>query len=177
MKRSLRTQFATSCLESSRRSRSLRNDESGDSLIEFAVSISVLLMMVFGIMGFSLALYADHFVALAAPEAARYAAVRGSTWYSACTSATAISCIATAASVQSYVTSITPGGVKAANTTVLTSWPGVTPAGGACYASAGNNSPGCTVKVTVTYSFKFLLPFLPTGTRTFSSSSSLPISQ
>jgi Flp pilus assembly protein TadG len=153
------------------------NGEAGSSLIEFALSISLLLTVVFGIMGLSLAAYADHFVALAAQAATRYAAVRGSTWTGTCASATAASCIATTGTVQSYVQSITPGGVTYSNVTVQTTWPGTTPAGAPCFEVSGANSPGCMVKVTVKYSFSFLLPFMPTGVMNLSSTGALPIAQ
>src|ERR1700709_2234870 len=39
--------------------RSFLKDENGSELLEFALSVSVLLMVVFGIMGFSLAVYAQ----------------------------------------------------------------------------------------------------------------------
>ena len=157
--------------------RALLTCEAGSSMVEFALSISLLLTVVFGIIGFSLATYADHFVALAAQAATRYAAVRGSSWSSTCASATATGCIANAASVQSYVQSITPGGVSNRNVSVQTIWPGNTPAGGPCFAVAGNNSPGCMVKVTVRYAFSFSLPFLPTNAVTLTSTGGLPIAQ
>ena len=62
--------------------RAFRLGESGSSLIEFALSVSLLMMVVFGIMGLSLAAFSDHFVAIAAQAATRYASVRGSTWFS-----------------------------------------------------------------------------------------------
>jgi Flp pilus assembly protein TadG len=53
-------------------------DETGSSLVEFALSSTVLLMAIFGVLDCSCALYADHYVANAAREATRYAMVRGS---------------------------------------------------------------------------------------------------
>jgi Flp pilus assembly protein TadG len=157
---------------------SFLRDEDGSELVEFALSVSLLLMVMIGIMGFSLAVYAQHFVALAAQSGTRYASVRGASWPSACTSATATSCITNAAMVQSYVQSIAPGGVTNSKLIVQTTWPATTPAGGACFIVAGNsNSPGCMVKVTVKYPFSFLLPFLPTNVMNFTSTGALPIAQ
>ena len=152
-------------------------DEAGSSMIEFALSASLLMMLVFGIMGMSLAAYTDHFVAIAAQAATRYASVRGSTWASACGTATATSCTATASSVKNYVQSITPGGVSYSDVTVQATWPGTTPAGKACFAVSGSNSPGCMVQVKISYSFSFLLPFLPDNAITLTSTGALPITQ
>ncbi len=157
--------------------RAFRLGESGSSLIEFALSVSLLMMVVFGIMGLSLAAFSDHFVAIAAQAATRYASVRGSTWSSTCASASATGCVTTAGLVQSYVQSLAPAGINTGNLTVQTTWPGTTPAGGACFQSSGKNSPGCTVQVTVTYSFSFLLPFMPANTMNLSSTGALPIAQ
>ena len=156
---------------------SLARGETGSSLVEFALSVSLLLTVVFGIMGLSLAAYADHFVAIAAQAAARYASVRGSSWSTTCASATATSCVANAGSVQTYVQSITPNGVSYSNITVNATWPGTTPAGGACYAVSGSNSPGCMVQVKVKYLFSFAMPFMPTGALSLSSTGALPITQ
>src|ERR1700675_3047789 len=56
-----------------------RARERGTTLLESAVMISVLLLMMFGIIGFGTALYTYHFVSNTAREATRWASVRGST--------------------------------------------------------------------------------------------------
>src|ERR1700751_129670 len=60
--------------------RSVRlKDERGATLVEFAFVLIIFMTILFGIVGFGHALYAYHFVSHPAREAARYAAVRGST--------------------------------------------------------------------------------------------------
>jgi Flp pilus assembly protein TadG len=68
--------------------RRFAREEHGDSLVEFSIAISVLLMVVFGVIDCSRALYTYHFVSYAAAEGARYAMVRGGDWPSSCASAT-----------------------------------------------------------------------------------------
>jgi hypothetical protein len=58
---------------------------------------------------------------------------------------------------------------------VSTTWPGTTASGANC--GSGTNSPGCVVNVQVSYSFNFVLPFLPKNAMVLSSSSTVPISQ
>ena len=140
----------------------LLRDESGGELIEYAVSATVLFMMIFGIMDLSRAMYTYHYVAIAARQATRYASVRGATWTSTlCLLSTQFQCAATSASVTSFVKSVTPLGFNASNLTVSTTWPGTTPTGTDCSLLNINNSPGCVVSVKVAYSFNFVLPFLP----------------
>ncbi|WP_263356078.1 TadE/TadG family type IV pilus assembly protein [Acidicapsa ligni] len=164
--------------------RSIRKDERGSSLLEFTLTISIVLVTVFSIMGFSLLLYADHFVASAANDAVRYAIVRGSTWDAAsiatggkavpCATPTTASCTATVANIQSFVVSIIPPGITAGNVIATPAWTGASPTGAACdtfnsgSSTDGSNNPGCTVTVTVNYSFSSIFVFLPLIPKTFS---------
>jgi Flp pilus assembly protein TadG len=150
----------------------------GSTLVELNIVLTVLLVMMFGIMDFSRALYAYHFASHAAREATRYASVRGSTYSTACDPPTlASNCYATAGatgSVSEYVQSIVPPGIYVnANATgpstagylaVTTTWPGTAGSGltsTACSTSNGKtNNPGCAVQVEVQYAYGFSLPFL-----------------
>jgi Flp pilus assembly protein TadG len=154
------------------RLRHFRQDQRGDALIEFAISVTVMLTMVFGVMDFSRAVYVYHFLPYAAGQGIRYAAVRGSTWGSTtCTGTATLDCAATSANITSYVQSIAPPGVTASTLTVTTTWPGTTPSGSACISTNGVNSPNCLVKVSVSCPFSFVLPFLPSTALTFAASS------
>ena len=144
--------------------------------------VVALLTVLFGIMDFSRFLYTYHFVSEVAREGTRYAVVRGSTFGStACASPSTFACNATAANVQSYVQSLAPPGVASGSLTVTTTWPGTAPTGAAtaCTTTNGNNSPGCLVQVVVSYPFKFMFPFMPksSSTWTVSSTSVMTISQ
>jgi Flp pilus assembly protein TadG len=152
-------------------------EETGDTLVEFAVAMTLLLTLIFAILDFSRAIYFDHYVRYSADEAARYAMVRGSTWNGkACASTASESCTATSANVKAFVTSITPIG-SLPSLSVLTTWTGQTPAGVACNNANGNNSPGCVVQVQVAYNFSFVLPFMPNNSLALTSTSAVAVAQ
>ena len=148
----------------------LAREEHGDELVEFAITSLVLMALVIGVIGFSLAMYAYHFVSYGAQQGVRFAVVRGYTWskneaVNCSTSAPpnftmAYNCTASATDIQNYVQSLATAGISASSVKVdMTSsylWPGTTPDGDTC---SPVNSQGCVVKVTVTYAFNFLKLF------------------
>lgn len=152
-----------------RRLRKAGKEEQGSSLIEFAISASVVLALILGIMDVCLALSAWHFVSWAAQSGTRYAIIRGAKFAGTSCSTTATeACDATAANVQSYVQSLAPPGVTASSVVVTTTWPGTTPGGKTCSTANGD---GCFVQVNVSYTFNFILPFLPSSGPTLTSTS------
>ncbi len=145
----------------------LAREESGVELVEFAVTASLLVLLLFGIFEFAFGMYAYHFTTYAAQEGSRFAMVRGSTWSTNIATQCSTSpppnftmpygCTATTTDIQNYVQSLAPGGIKPGSVTINTTnsyvWPGKTPDGVAC---AQPNIQGCLVKVTVSYGFNFL---------------------
>ena len=152
-------------------------DDGGSEIVEFAFSICVWMMGAFLVMYGSFALYAAHFVANAADEAARFAIVRGSSWNGASCSSNLLDCTASSTDIKNYVVRMLPPGLSSSNLTVSTSWPGTTSTGGTCDSEDGVNSPNCIVQVTVGYRFKFPLPFFAQSALPLSSSSSMTIFQ
>lgn len=145
--------------------------------MESAVTMMLLLTIIFGIMDCSRALYFDHYVRDAAEEASRYAMVRGSTWNNAsCTNVSTGSCTASSTDVTNFVKSMTPFG-STTGLTVTTTWTGKSPTGSQCTTNNVVNNPGCLVKVQVSYNFNFILPILPKNTMVLSSTSAVAISQ
>jgi len=162
--------------------------QSGAVLVEYAITFIFSMTLFLGIMGFGQALYAYHFVSNAAKEATRWASVNGANC-NADNSCNGTSPMnngpATATDVDTFVQNHIPAGVDA--TKVTTSACGV--AGGAACASsspaicttavggqpATPNAPGCTVQVTVNYSFSFIFPLLPSAPLALSSSSQMII--
>jgi Flp pilus assembly protein TadG len=143
----------------------LRGEE-GQSLIEAAFSMMVLLMTVLGIMDMAMALYSYDFVADAAREGARYAIVHGS----ACTG-----CVATSSSIQTYVQNMGLVGIKPSDLTVTATWPDT---GSLCTPSLNPcNNQGNNVKVTVNYVFHLGIPLVPSSTLNLSSTSESIISR
>src|SRR5579862_5632876 len=156
------------------------------ALLEAAFTMALMLALIMGIIDFSRAIYAYHFVAHAAREATRYAASRGSSWTgTACTAPTfKYDCMTDTggADILAYVNNMVPAGIPVASTknsstgspstscgaasataqalTVCSTWPslgGNGSTGGYCdAANSGANSPGCIVTVTVQYNFKFI---------------------
>ena len=159
--------------------------EKGSALVEYAVAVTLFMTFLFGMMDFSRFLYTYHFVSGVAREGTRYAAVRGSTFGTACSSTVTYACYATAANIQTYVQGLTPSGIVSGSVTVTTTWPGaLSGASGSCTTTANGttglvDNPGCLVDVAVSYPFKFMLPFLPSSatTYTLSSTSQMVIAQ
>ena len=153
--------------------------EHGAELIEFAIAGTVLFSFIFGIMMIAELGYAYHFTSYAAREATRYALVRGSTWSGTACSSVPKNCNATSADVLAFVKSIVTPGISPSSTSlsVTTTWPGTTPAGTACSTTNGANSPGCLVKVQVSYSFSYQPPTLPMQTLALKSTSQVVIMQ
>jgi Flp pilus assembly protein TadG len=132
--------------------------------------ISVLLVMMFGVVGFGTALYTYHFVANTAREATRWASVRGFT----CGGLSG-GCPANDSDVNTYVQNLSTGvGLDPTKVTTTTTW--VAPPNNLAICTSQPNSPGCVVKVQVQYSFQFLFPLLPSGF-TMQSTSQMVISQ
>ena len=134
-------------------------DEAGSALLEVALCGSFVLLVILAMMECSLAVYTDHYVESAAASAARYAAVRGSTYSTSCSgSATLYSCEAASSDIQKYVQNYAAPAVTASKLSVTASWPGTSNGTTACDTTQGANSPGCVVTVTVSYPFTFILP-------------------
>ncbi len=152
--------------------------DSGAAVVEFALSASMLLTLLIGIMFVCLALYSRHVVSEAAQAGARWAMVRGS---ASCTNTPNLAdCDATAAEIQTYVKSLSYPGIVPKSLTVTPTWcslSGSTPATWTTCSSSTSNKPGNAVQVVVSYPFSFTIPFLKANTFTFSSTSQLVIAQ
>lgn len=144
---------------------SARKRERGTSIPETAMVLSALLAMLFGIIDFGRATYIYGFVAQLAREGARWAIVRGSQ----CSYLD--HCNASASDIQSYVQSLSEGMTNASAIAVTPTW--------TCPPGSTGHAPGCTIAVSVTYPFSFLLLSMPVSQLplTMSSTSQMVISQ
>lgn len=140
-----------------------RKRQTGTMVAEYLFSILIFVMLIFGAMGFSHALYAYHFVNHMAKEATRWAAVNGKY----CSQDSSCGDAASSTTVDSYVKAHAPLGLD--QNKIVTSACGVsdqdscadsTPA----VCSGKPNYAGCTVQVQVGYAFNFIFPLLPTST-------------
>jgi Flp pilus assembly protein TadG len=164
--------------------------EEGSALVETALSITVLLTVMIGIMQLCLVMYASVFVDEAAREATRYASVRGD---NSCTDlSTFPNCNlgpTTAGNpLQTYVQGLGYPLPNKSNLTVTPTWWAVTQdASGYSYwttactgaTSSTNNEPcneaGNMVKVLVQYQIPLNIPFWKSANVTLSSKSSMLI--
>jgi Flp pilus assembly protein TadG len=162
-------------------------EESGSALTEFAVTVPLLIFLLFAVLQGTFAMYAYHYTAFAAQQGARFAMVRGATWsefgtFTCGTSAPPnftmkYGCTALNTDIQNYVQSL--GAINPSNLTINTSnsyiWPPQTP-DGASAGCAQTKAKGCMVRVTANYTFNFL-PLLPFSTLTMSATSEKVILQ
>lgn len=182
--------------------RSRLRAETGSTLVETALSISILLALVIGIMDACLMVYSYHFISDAAREGTRYAIVRGNTWTQTpwnytgtCASYTDAGCVATIANIQDYVKSLTFPGIDSTNITTTTDSyivsldgtktdcgsPTTTPSGGTPVVDPTQppkcNAAGNLIEVKVQYNFATFVPFIPSRFLTMSSTSRMIVSQ
>jgi len=155
-------------------------DDQGSTLVEMAISSSLFLAALFGIIQVCWAIYAYNFVNEAAREAARYAIVRGATYTGTnCTSPGFATCVAQAGAtgdIAQYVQNLAYPGIDPSQITTTTTWPStVSPS--TCPSTAPCNGPGNLVQVIVSYPFSFHIPFVPNASFTMASTSQLVISQ
>jgi Flp pilus assembly protein TadG len=161
----------------------LRDDE-GQTLVETAMSLIILLTFLFGIWEVCLAMYSYHFISEAAREGARYAIVRGSSTPpvgggtpAACAAPGPPTCIAQTADIQTYVKYLGFPGINPGWMTVTPTWSAYAN-GQTCPTSPFPcNSPGNLVTVRVTYNFPLNVPFVPAHTFAITSQSAMIIAQ
>lgn len=153
------------------------DEEDGVTLIETGVAITTMLVLLFGIMEFTRALYADIYIGYVSHAATRYAMVRGTTFTgTSCATTTTQNCLATSANIVAFAKSSAPLGIATgSDLTITPSWPGTGPTGSACDTTNGTSSPGCVVTVQVTYNFHFALPFVSSNTFLLKSVSTVTI--
>jgi Flp pilus assembly protein TadG len=147
-----------------------RPGEQGAAVVEMALSMIVLLTLIFGLIEICLALYTFHYVSDAAREGSRYAIVHGST----CT-VSGVSCTMNSTGIQTYVRNLGYPGIQSSNMTVTTTWSAY-PSGGTCFA-AGCNGPGDLATVQAQYAFTLTIPFIRSQSLNLTSTSSMVISQ
>jgi Flp pilus assembly protein TadG len=131
----------------------IRSSDTGQAMLEFAMTSVVFFLLVFGITNFSMAVYTFNQVSYAAREGTRYASVRG---------ATAPSPVG-ADDVATFVKSEWAG-ENPDNLTVSTTW-------------NPDNNPGSFVIVEVQYTFNFVMPFMNLPQLSMESTSQLAITQ
>jgi Flp pilus assembly protein TadG len=143
------------------------HEEDGGSMVEFALTISVALTLVFVIMQLCLALYMYGMISETAREATRWAIVRGST----CVTGSGTSCTTSPTLITAYAKGLGFPNVGGGTLTVTPTYPDTT---GTC---SNPEAPGCRVKVTVAYTVAISLPFVPRNNISLQTSSEMYILQ
>ena len=125
------------------------------------IVMTVLLALMFGIIDFGRAMYTYSFVAQLARQGARWAIVRGSncSLLDHCPNAQS-------SDVITYVQSLNYGAAVSSSIGGSAVWSGTNS------TCTSVHAPGCLVTVTVTYPFKFFLPWVLPGNVWYLSSSS-----
>lgn len=149
----------------------MRRDE-GSLLVEFALTIIILVQLMFGVMQLCLAFYSYEVVNEYARAGARYAMVHGSN----CLLPSTSSCYNdTNAGLQTVVQNFAYPGINA-NNIVVTATNTFAPGRTSCL-TAGCKGAGDQITVNVAYSYKLPIPLIPVKAFTMSSSSTMIISQ
>jgi Flp pilus assembly protein TadG len=142
----------------------LLREDAGESLVEVAMSLTIMLGFTIGLIQMGLAYYNKERISECAREAARYAILHGTT----CTNTTG-SCTATATQIASFAQGLgypnLGGGTMSCTASFFTS------AG----SSTTSNAPGNLVQVQCSYNFPYKIPFISTSALTFSSTSQMTI--
>ncbi len=144
----------------------------GNSLVEHALVITVLLAVMFGVVDCGRALYTYNFVSNSAREATRWASVRGFT----CPLTLGSGCEADQTSVQTYAQNV-PAGMGLDPTKIVATTSFVAPPNNSPACTQHNNNPGCIVKVKVEYDYSFFMPLMPSGQIKMTSTSEMTITQ
>jgi Flp pilus assembly protein TadG len=135
--------------------------EEGSTLIEFALTFTALLTLLFCVMEICLVFYSYDMISDRAREGTRYAMVRGAS----CPNTTSPTCEVTASEVNSYVSALAVPNIGGGTITVATTYPD------------GNESVGSRVQVKVSYVFPIKMPFVPKNSINMSSTSVMYILQ
>ena len=157
----------TSAVWTGARANGRARQQRGSTLVEQAIILPVLLALFFGVIDMGRALYSYSFVSYVAREATRWASVRSTNLNPGAPIGTG--------DVDTFVKNAATTGIDPANLSAATIWKA--PANGSPACATVQEKPGCVVQVTVTYNFKFVLPFLPTNTLRMTSESQMIITQ
>lgn len=146
--------------------RALAAEDDGSALVEFALSITLLLTLIFCFLELCLVHYTHHLIAELAREGTHYAAMHGAS----CPTTANPTCEASSSQVDTYVSHIGLPNLGGGTMTVTTEYAS---AGSTSYSTTGCESAGCNVKVTVSYVFPIALPFVSQSTNVSMSASSV----
>jgi Flp pilus assembly protein TadG len=138
--------------------------EEGQALVETALVLPTMLGLILGMIVMFVAFYTHEYISELAREGTRYAVVHGSS----CTTSAGASCTQTASQISTFVAGIglpNLGGGTMSASNVTTTFPD------------GDQVPPHRVKIVVSYSFPYKIPFVENNTLSMSSTSVMDIIQ
>lgn len=142
--------------------------------MEFALTVTILASLIFGIFETALAFYSYNVIAEMSREATRYASVRGSN----CTGLKGpdgkSNCAITQAQLNTFVQKSGFPAIDSTNLTTTATW-SKAPGAASC-SNASCNGPGDQVNVKVSYSFPLSIPFVSGQTLSMTNTSKMIIS-
>lgn len=141
--------------------RRLACEERGQSLVEFAITFSILMAFVLTFIEVCLMFYTYGMISEMAREGGRYAAVHGAS----CLTAAGSSCTSSATATNTWVKQTGYPNLAGGTITVNTTFPD------------GSQTAGNHTTVTVSYAFPITLAFVPQRAFTFRTSSTTTILQ
>jgi Flp pilus assembly protein TadG len=153
--------------------RCMIHDDSGQTMVEFAITLTVFLTAVFTLIELCLVFYTSSTIYECAREGTRYAIVRGSTCLTGGTSGAGASCTASASAINTYVSGLGYPNAGGGAMTVSTTFS----ADGSTFTTSGNNAPNDLVRVQITYNFPIKVPFVPRNTLNLKAQSEMTILQ
>ena len=124
----------------------LIGEESGETMISFAMVFPILFGLMFGVMQLCLAYYNYERISELAREGTRYAMLRGST----CKLSTGTTCTVATSDITTYVNAVGLPNLGDGTVSVTPSYPD------------GDEVPGHRVQVVVSYSYPYTIPFMST---------------
>lgn len=161
----------------------LRGEE-GSSLVEMGLATVILMMLVLGVIQFSLLFFAYNEVSDAARMATRWAAVRGAN-SCANTNYELASCGASAADITNYVHGLGYPGLVASQINVTPCWlqqvttpTSTVPISSWSTSTCGTSTvPGNEVQVTVSYAYPIFVPYWRAASITVKSTAAMVVAQ
>lgn len=155
------------------------HDEQGQSVVEAALSMFAMLILIFGVIESSWAIYCDHYLGNVAHEATRYAIVRGGSWASSCSGYASSQCTASPTDIANFVANNNFPGINITASEVCVQYFSSVPSAtsSSCSANSSPKAPGNIVQVTINHPFVLTVPGLPQITWNLASTSQMVIAQ
>ncbi len=137
--------------------RALLREDRGEAAMTMILSVPVMVAFIFGLMQVCVGYYSYERISELAREGTRYAIVHGAT----CKTSTGSSCTVSATSLQTFVTGMGLPDLAGGSTSVAATFPD------------GDEAVGHRVRIVVTYTFPYKIPYSTAKSFTVTSTSQM----